>query len=287
MTPTRIQKHWEAKQNAIALERVERAAALQQWKAATGGDDPRRRLAWLLEFAYREDLAKLPPEALSGLRFALSLVVQEATGNRWTVVSPPREVYEEITGKDHPSKWAHLPKSLRLDLQLSRELGDEGVPITVTRSREQVSADELQAVQRVIREALEALVSGRQYTPPFSALPRRYTRVGPPEIPSPPIPRRRFVVVNLIVAALPDAVLQAALELLGKIPPTIVRRCEPAPRFKITCGHVFIGERRQKYCAQHRDVVRQAQVQAALKKFHKKPVKRRKTTAKRKGGSPR
>jgi hypothetical protein len=241
MPPKRIQGPLEAKRMALTLARVERAAALGRWRVEQGVGDPRRRLAWLLDFAYGPDPAQMPPAELPGLRYALSLLVHDATGGRWTVLPAERPV----------------------------------------------SSTELQAAQREVRTALEALVGGRQYSRRLSTAPHRCARLGPATIPSPPIPPRRFVVVNLLLAALPDAVLQAALELLSRIPPIVVRQCTPDQRFKITCGRIFIGKRRQKYCAMHGVAVRHAQVQAALGRFRKKPGKRKKTTAQRKGWLPR
>lgn len=252
----------EAFNQARDAERAARAAWLLERRKALGGDKPRNQLAWLLDFAYRPDLEQLRPEARGALRFDLLMIVQNATDGRWTF---PEAEQEPIS----PGQVrAPLPRSL------SSILSESGVHVQRTRSR--VPLAELQAAQQAIRRALEALVDGRLYHERLSAPLRRVARLGPAEIPAPASPRRRFVVVNTILASLPDALVAAALELLAETPPLAVRRCEPASSFGIRCGRVFVGDRRQKYCTAHRDAIRQAQSEAALKRFRKKAKRRKK-----------
>jgi hypothetical protein len=268
-----VQRFSERRDHVLAIERVEQAAVLGQWRKAIGGDKPRKRLAWLLDFAYGDDPASMSAEDRSAVRHALSILVHDATEGRWAPQPAEREIYDQITADDR-KKWSVLPKRLQIQLEEFGPLAG-----TIERSRQKVPAQELQDTQHAVREVLEALVGGRVYAPRFSELPLRFARLGPAEIPSLPLPRRRFVVVNVIMVALKDAVVEAALELFARTPPTAVRQCEPDRRYRLKkCGRVFVGERRQKYCASHRSIIRDAQVQAALEKYRSKSGK-----SKRKG----
>ncbi len=231
------------------IERAERTALLQRWKAAIGRTPP-ERLAWLLTFAYDQDVKPLTASDRAKLRYALLLAVQDAMGGTW--------------GVQGPAEGGISPEALR-------------------------------AGQQAIRNAAEALVSGRLYAPTVQSV-RVVARLGPRDIPAPPTPRERFTLTRVFLAPLPEAAGIAAMELIGQIPPTSLRRCpyivapkgpeSPKPGLPFgACGRVFVAVRRQKYCAAHRAAARAEAMRRAMERFREKEqrekARRRKRRAKR------
>lgn len=142
------------------------------------------------------------------------------------------------------------------------------------------SEAELRGAQQAIRQAVEAIVSGRLYHRKVTV--HLFARYGPRGIPAPPIPRERVrLVQHLIPEPWPEIAAIAALELLGQVPPTALRRCPYviAPRGPAVaqpdlpfgaCGRVFVAQRRQKYCDVHRELARQAALQRAQERFRER-----------------
>ena len=111
---------------------------------------------------------------------------------------------------------------------------------------------EIGAIQRAIIEAAEALVSGRQYGPKIVA--HLFARLGPRNIPSPPVPRRQHVLTRMFAVDLREAAGIAVTELIGQVAPGRLRRCpyisDPPTRMRLhndllpgACGRDRRGRR--------------------------------------------
>lgn len=249
-TSKQIAEYEKARQE----EQAARAATLRAAREALGRT-PRERLGWLLDtFAYGSKSDTLAEPDRYRLWQSVLLVIGDATEGQWAVVLPEPESRERVSARRGRTKWSGPPRSTRLELEMWR--GVEDVDFSVDLGRYKVPADELRAAQQSVREAAEAVIGGRLYHRPLT--PRVIARLGPKQIPAPPTLRARFTLVQGFHAPLPDVAVMAALALVGKVPPTLLRRCpyRPGPLRSTECGRAFVGIKRQKWCLAHQETAK-------------------------------
>jgi hypothetical protein len=148
----------------------------------------------------------------------------------------------------------HLAFLLRLvTARSSRELGIKLVPPD---SRE----SSLEEIQRVVRKALEDLVTG-------GTCERRLTVRLQLEIQKPAHFDRAnaLVLSESIEVSLVDDVLISVWALIREIQVTLLRRCRYAK-----CGRIFVGRKRQVRCEEHREPARREQIRRAQERFRSK-----------------
>jgi hypothetical protein len=184
----------------------------------------------------------------------------------------PRDVYEVGDTPRDSLAWL-LAKVVYADLDLlgtrERENLKHLVRLVTVRSSKKIGItlvptetpeSSLEEIQRVVRKALEDLVSGEGFT-------KRLTVRLQLEIQKP----RQFDQNNALILAesievsLVDEVLIAVWALLKEIQVTLLRRCRSAK-----CGRVFVGRKRQVRCEEHREPARREQIRSAQERFRSK-----------------
>jgi hypothetical protein len=246
------------------------------------GVTPRERLAWLLDrFAYL-DLDRLSEREQASLRQGLrDLVI--VTG---PVAVERAEVYETLDGSQRFS-WRDFGMPWML-----KALGLKAWPRDWQRYLRAVpeTLPTLKAAQAQARQVVETVAAaGNVYLDtaveegdpvptedddkggPVLMLRLQILRCSVSSMHS--VEARTFDVD--VSAPLPDAVAVTTLSLASRVA-GLLRRCPYGG-----CSRVFVIRKAQKWCAEHRVVIRRAQMKKAYAKF-KKEKKRR---ARRKGGS--
>lgn len=147
-------------------------------------------------------------------------------------------------------------------------------PGTSPRWDAKASPEGLRAVQRALREAVEAVAAGR------------YERVlREAVIVAGRLPQPLGRVLVSISAPFADAVIYAALLLMAEVPPNLLRRCfyqlpGPGP----LCLRIFVGWKRQKWCADHQEAARRdrdRRAQTARRERLEKKLRRKRPRRKR------
>jgi hypothetical protein len=238
------------------------------------GTTPREWATWLLDgFAYRRLDSPTTAEA-SALWQALMSLIHAATDGGWTVAVPEPETVKVLTTADADQEWVKLPKRHREFLQ-RWPMGEEEVEVLVEGDaegepprRETVRRGgsvrlvrppdvrpQLRAAQRAVRGAVEAMVKVRTAVVPGRTISRRVSvnliarRTGGLGTQAP------AALSAAILASLRDAAVAAALAVLAKVPPALLRVC-PWPPGGAPCGRVFVGVKRQKWCLAHQEDAR-------------------------------
>jgi len=261
----------------------------QPFEDAFRSGDRRRQLAWMLEYFVYTDLASMDLTAKLGLVRVLEELVSGVTRRHWSVARTAPEVRGTVTKRDSLSKRKRLSEPMRQLLDMSRH-----ARVFLTRPADPTEG--LLAAQTAAREVIETVMTGgffylgsstdteRHDSPATETMRASRTRLfwGPVSISilvTPPGGGIWEGVRESIHATLPDALVAAVLALLHAIPATALGRCEYTNG--TPCGRIFVKRGPQKWCAEHRRVVRVDQLRSASEAFQKKRARTKKNGRRR------